>query len=51
MIRKEWLIGYFVGFEITGDTLFEFDGFRRKEGGEIKALAVREILKAEVGAR
>jgi hypothetical protein len=29
------MLGYFVGFEFTGDALFEIDRFRRKEGREI----------------
>jgi hypothetical protein len=34
----------FVGFDFTGDALFQIDRFRRKEGREIKPLTVREIL-------
>jgi hypothetical protein len=37
-----------VGFEFTGDALFEIDRFRRKEGREIKPLTVREILDEEI---
>ena len=48
MIREERKLGYFVGFEFTGDALFEIDRFRRKEGREIKSLTVREILDEEV---
>ena len=32
MIREERMLGYFVGFEFTGDALFEIDRFKRKEG-------------------
>jgi len=42
------MLGYFVGFEFTSGTLFEIDRFRRKEGREIKALTVREILDREI---
>jgi DNA modification methylase len=48
MIREERMLGYFVGFEFTGDALFEIDRFRRKEGREIKPLTVREILEEEI---
>jgi DNA modification methylase len=48
LIREERMLGYFVGFEFTGDALFEIDRFRRKEGREIKPLTVREILDEEV---
>jgi len=48
MIREERMLGYFVGFEFTGDALFEIDRFRRKEGREIKPLTVREILDQEI---
>jgi hypothetical protein len=51
MNREERILGYFVGFEFTGDALFEIDRFRRKEGREIKALTVREILDEEVRDR
>ena len=44
LIREERKLGYFVGFDFTGDALFEIDRFRRKEGREIKPLTVREIL-------
>jgi hypothetical protein len=37
-----------VGFDFTGDALFEIDRFRRKESLEIKPLTVREILDAEI---
>ena len=50
MMREERMLGYFVGFEFTGDALFEIDRFRRKEGREIKPLTVREILDEEVRA-
>jgi DNA modification methylase len=51
LIREERKLGYFVGFDFTGDALFEIDRFRRKEGREIKALTVREILDEEVKLR
>jgi hypothetical protein len=51
MMREERMLGYFVGFEFTGDALFEIDRFRRKEGREIKALTVREILDEEVAQK
>ena len=51
MMREERMLGYFVGFESTGDALFEIDRFRRETGLEIKPLTVREILDEEVGVR
>ena len=51
MMREERMLGYFVGFDFTGAALFEIDRFRRKEGREIKALTVREILDEEVAAK
>jgi hypothetical protein len=48
LIREERKLGYFVGFDFTGDALFEIDRFRRKEGREIKPLTVREILDEEM---
>ena len=51
MMREDRKLGYFVGFDFTGDALFEIDRFRRKEGREIKPLTVREILDEEVGKR
>lgn len=51
MIREERKPGYFVGFDFTSDALFEIDRFRRKEGREIKALTVREILEQEIATR
>jgi len=48
MIHAERMLGYFVGFEFTRDALFEMDRFRRKEGREIEALTVREILDEEL---
>jgi len=51
MQRAERKVGYFVGFEFTGDALFEIDRFRRKEGREIKPLTVREILDEEIAGR
>ena len=50
MIREERKLGYFVGFDFTGDARFEIDRFRRKEGLEIKPLTVREILDEELSA-
>jgi hypothetical protein len=50
MMREERMLGYFVGFEFTGDALFEIDRFRRKEGREIKPLTVQEILDEEIGS-
>jgi DNA modification methylase len=51
MMREERMLGYFVGFEFTGDALFEIDRFRRKEGREIKLLTVREILDEEIATK
>lgn len=48
MMREERMLGYFVGFEFTGDAMFEIDRFRRKEGREIRPMTVREILDEEV---
>jgi hypothetical protein len=48
MMREERMIDYFVGFEFTGDALFEIDRFRRKKRREIKPLTVREILDEEM---
>jgi hypothetical protein len=48
MIREERKLGYFVGFDFTGDALFEIDRFQRKEGRTIKPLTVREILDEEI---
>lgn len=48
LMREERMLGYFVGFDFTGDALFEIDRFRRKEGREIKPLTVREILDEEI---
>lgn len=50
LTREERKLGYFVGFDFTGDALYEIDRFRRKEGREIKALTVREILDEEFSA-
>jgi DNA methylase len=50
LIREERKLGYFVGFDFTGDALFEIDRFRCKEGLEIKPLTVREILDEEIKA-
>jgi len=51
MIREDRKLGYFVGFDFSGDALFEIDRFRRKEGCEIKPLTVREILDEEIGRK
>ena len=51
MMREDRKLGYFVGFDFSGDALFEIDRFRRKEGREIKPLTVREILDEEVAAK
>jgi hypothetical protein len=51
MIREERTLGYFVGFDFTGDALYEIDRFQRKEGREIRPLTVREILDEEVSAK
>jgi DNA modification methylase len=51
MQRAERKLGYFVGFDFTGDALFEIDRFRRKEGREIKPLTVHEILDEEVALK
>jgi hypothetical protein len=40
--------GLLVGFDFTGDALYEIDRFRWKEGREIKPLTVREILNEEL---
>jgi len=51
MQRAKRKLGYFVGFEFTGDALFEIDRFRRQSGREIKPLTVREILDEEIGRK
>ncbi len=51
MIREERRLGYFVGFDFTGDALFEIDRFRRKEGREIKPLTVGDILGEEISRK
>ena len=48
MQRAKRKLGYFVGFDFTGDALFEIDRFRRETGCEIKPLTVREILDQEI---
>ncbi len=48
MLREDRKLRYFVGFDFTGDALFEIDRFRRKQGREIKPLTVREILDEEI---
>ncbi len=51
MQRKERKLGYFVGFDFSGDALFEIDRFRRATGCEIKPLTVREILDEEMSCK
>jgi DNA modification methylase len=51
MQRARRKLGYFVGFDFTGDALFEIDRFRRESGCEIKPLTVREILDEEISAK
>ena len=51
MMREERTLGYRVGFEFTGDALFEIDRFRRKEAREIKILTVRDILEEEISSK
>jgi hypothetical protein len=51
MMREDQRLGYFFGFDFSGDAFFEIDRFRRKEGREIKPLTVREILDEEVSRR
>lgn len=51
IIREDRKLGYFVGFDFSGDAVYEIDRFRRKEGREIKLLTVREILDEEVARR
>ncbi len=51
MQRAKRKLGYFVGFDFTGDALFEIDRFRRETGCEIKPLTVREILDEEISAK
>ncbi len=51
VILNESERGYFVGFDFTGDALFEIDRFRGKERREIKALTVREILDEEIAGK
>jgi DNA modification methylase len=51
MQRAERKLGYFVGFDFTGDALFEIDRFRRTTGCEIKPLTVREILDEEIAKK
>jgi len=51
MQRAKRKLGYFVGFDFTGDALFEIDRFRRQSGCEIKPLTVREILDEEITRR
>ena len=48
MQRAKRKLGYFVGFDFTGDALFEIDRFHRQTGCEIKPLTVREILDEEI---
>ena len=51
MQRAKRKLGYFVGFDFTGDALFEIDRFRRQTGCEIKPLTVREILDEEIALK
>lgn len=51
MQRAKRKLGYFVGFDFTGDALFEIDRFRRQTGCEIKPLTVREILDEEIAKK
>jgi site-specific DNA-methyltransferase (adenine-specific) len=51
MQRSKRKLGYFVGFDFTGDALFEIDRFRRTTGCEIKPLTVREILDEEIAKK
>jgi site-specific DNA-methyltransferase (adenine-specific) len=51
MMREDRKLGYFVGFDFTGDALFEIDRLRRKEDREIKPLTVREILDEEIARK
>ncbi len=51
MQRMERKLGYFVGFDFTGDALFEIDRFRRTTGCEIRPLTVREILDEEIARK
>ncbi len=51
MQRAERKLGYFVGFDFTGDALYEIDRFRRQSGCEIKPLTVREILDEEIAKK
>jgi len=51
MMREDRKLGYFVGFDFSGDALFEIDRFLRKEAREIKPLTVREILDEEIAAK
>jgi hypothetical protein len=39
--EEERMLGYFVGFAVTSDALFEIDRLRRKEGREIKPLTAQ----------
>ncbi len=51
MQRAKRKLGYFVGFDFTGDALFEIDRFRRTTECEIKPLTVREILDEEIAKK
>jgi len=51
MMREDRKLGYFVGFDFSGDALFEIDRFRRKEDRKIKPLTVREILDEEIAKK
>ena len=51
MAREDRKLGYFVGFDFSGDARFEIDRFQRKEGREIRVLTVREILDEHLAAK
>ena len=51
MAREDRKLGYFVGFDFTGDARFEIDRFQRATGREIRALTVQEILDEDLTRR
>ena len=51
MTREDRKLGYFIGFDFSGDARFEIDRFQRKEGREIRALTVQEILDEHLAAK
>jgi hypothetical protein len=51
MQRSKRKLGYFVGFDFTGDAFYEIDRFHRTTGCEIKPLTVREILDEEIAKK